>query len=92
MEPASQLGRPAGPLTASLSVIEATWRHYGLVARRDGRLDLSVLAPAGHVTHGSVTWTLGLFPQMSMAYTPAGRTIGWGGFATLRVSHVPRME
>ena len=91
-----QLGRPRpgprGRWTTSASVAEVDWKHYGLVRRMQGQLDVSVLSPTVHLTHGRATWSLGAYPRMRINYDPDEVGIGWGGFATLRVSHAPRME
>lgn len=87
-----QLGRGRGRWTSSLSTVEAAWSHYGIVARMEGRLDVSALSPTAHFTHGTATWTIGLSPRLRVDYDPDGVDIGWGGFAAIQVSNVPRGE
>ena len=91
-QPSRPPAGPRGQWTTTLSLLEAVWQHYGLVARMDGRLDLSTLCPSVHLTHGRTVWTLGAWPRLRMDYTPDGIERSWGGYAGLRVTSLARME
>jgi hypothetical protein len=86
---------PAGPRgrwTTTASILEVSWQHYGGFPRRDGRLDLSPMAPAAHYTHGRTTWTVGAWPRLRVAYTETGTASDWGGYAGLSVTSLSRPE
>lgn len=88
------LGQPSpeGHSAASVSLVEASWHHYGLVARGDGRLSLSPLSPAVHFGRGVRAVTLGAFPEIQLVYGRGGAEMRWAGLLLLQSSQLPRLE
>lgn len=88
------LGQPAPTrhTAASVSLLEATWLHYGLVARRDGILRLSPLALALHVGRGTHAATIGVYPDLGMRYNADEVGMQWGGQLVVQSSQLPRLE
>ena|GEM_PF-5131176 len=83
---------PSGRMAASVALLEARWLHYGLVARRDGRVVVSPLSPALHWGRGVRAVTLGAFPEIRFRYCPDGAEMQWAGFLVLQTSQLPRLE
>ena len=75
-----------------MSLLEATWLHYGLVARRDGILRLSPLALALHVGRGTHAASIGVYPDLGMRYTADEVGMQWGGQLVVQSSQLPRLE
>jgi len=88
------IGQPSseGRSALSISLLETSWLHYGLVARRDGRLSLSPLCPALHLGRGTHAATLAAFPELGLRYSDAGAQMQWGGQLMLQSSQLPRLE
>ena len=88
------LGQPKveGVWSSTLGIFEAQWQHYGLVPRMHGRLTTAALCPAVHLGRGNRAATFGLYPQLLVDYLPDALDLGWGGFAVLQSSQLPRLE
>ena len=71
---------------------ELELRHYGLVSRADGRMDLHFAAPGLHLGRGRQSWSLSLAPRYRLAWGAAGAQSHWAGVAGLRYSHSPTLE
>jgi hypothetical protein len=87
-------GRPTdrGAWALSLSLAELELRHYGLVSRADGRMDLHFAAPGLHLGRGRQSWSLSLAPRYRLAWGAAGAQSHWAGVAGLRYGHSPTLE
>ena len=87
-------GRPTdrGAWGLSLSLAELELRHYGLVSRADGRMDLLFAAPGLHLGRGRQSWSLSLAPRYRLAWGAAGAQSRWAGVAGLRYGHSPTLE
>ena len=94
----TQLYRPrfgrGGAWTTTLSVAELSIVHFGVSTRRggDGRMTLSMAAPAVHFSPRSATYTLGFVPFSSFTYDSAGTRLDWGGRLVLAAFHRSHME
>ena len=82
--------RSAGSL--ALSLWELNWSHYGLVARMDGRLDLSFAAPSVHWGQGRRTLSFGVAPRYRLAYQRTGVQQSWAGLASLSLGSTSSLE
>lgn len=83
---------PRGAGSLALSLWELNWSHYGLVARMDGRLDLSFAAPSVHWGQGRRTLSVGLAPRYRLAYQRGGLQQSWAGLASLNLGSTPSLE
>jgi hypothetical protein len=88
------VGQPAstGSTALSVSLLEATWLHYGLVDRRDGNLALSPISPALHVGRGAHAVSIGAFPEIGLRYTAEDVEMVWAGQLLVQSSQLPRLE
>lgn len=91
---AVHLGQPVNGRVAAVTVApyEVVWHHYGLSDRLDGRLELAMMCPAVHLGQGSAATSIGLMPQMRFEYSGEATEVGWGGFAVVQTSQLPRVE
>ena len=90
---AVELGGGVGPVAPAIAPLELVVHHYGLVDRRDGRIDVGVLAPQVFWNTGRVTWRAGITPRARVGYPATGPlSIDWGGLAVVSSSWVPKIE
>ena len=83
---------PRSTGSVALSLWELNWSHYGLVARMDGRLDLSFAAPSVHWGQGRRTLSFGLAPRYRLTYQRGGLQQSWAGLASLNLGSTPSLE